>query len=178
MTGEARPPERAIARLRPHARALVFPSFALVAASGVGSYGAFAFDELWQRLASLLGAVVAIGVFWMLPLLSWLSTQYLITTRRLVLRRGLLVRTRKEVLLSRGHDVTVRRSGLQSLFGSGDVLVNTGLDRPILMRDVPRADLVADAVSDLMEASTTSIATVRRPLDDAAPESRRSRSAR
>ena len=178
MTGEARPPERAIARVRPHARALVLPSFALVAASGAGSFGAFTFDELWQRLAALLGAVVAIGVFWMLPLLSWLSTQYLITTRRLVLRRGLLVRTRKEVLLSRGHDVTVRRSGLQSLFGSGDVLVNTGLDRPILMRDVPRADLVADAVSDLMEASTTSIATVRRPLDDAAPESRRSRSAR
>ncbi len=164
--------------MRPHARALILPSIVLVAAAGVASYGLFALDELWQRLAALLAGVVVIGALWVLPLLNWLSTQYLITTRRLVLRRGLVVRTRLEVLLSRGHDVTVRRSGLQSLFRSGDVLLNTGLDRPVLLRDVPRADLVAAALTDLLEASTTSIATVRRPVDGETVELRRSRSTR
>jgi uncharacterized membrane protein YdbT with pleckstrin-like domain len=178
MEGESRQPERAIARLRPHARALILPSIVLVAVAGVASYGLFALDELWQRLAALLAGVVVIGALWVLPLLNWLSTQYLITTRRLVLRRGLVVRTRLEVLLSRGHDVTVRRSGLQSLFRSGDVLLNTGLDRPVLLRDVPRADLVAAALTDLLEASTTSIATVRRPVDGEKVELRRSRSTR
>ena len=178
MTGENREPERAVSRLRPHARALGLPSIILVAAAGAVSFGVFTLDELWQRLAALFAGLVIIGLLWLLPLLSCLSTQYLITTRRLVLRRGLFVRTRQEVLLSRGHDVTVRRSGLQSMFRSGDVLVNTGLDRPVLLRDVPRADLVAEALSDLMEASTTSIAAVRRPIDDTRSDSRRARSAR
>lgn len=178
MTGENLQPERAVSRMRPHARALVLPSLVFVVVAGAASYGVFAVDELWQRLAVLTGGVVLVGVLWVLPLLRWLSTQYLITTRRLVLRRGLLVRTRHEVLLSRGHDVTVRRSGLQAVFRSGDVLVNTGLGRPVVLRDVPRADLVAEALTDLLEASTTSIATVRRAVDVDAAESRRSRSSR
>jgi len=163
MSGHERQPERLIARVRPHARRLTLPSLALVAVSGGASYGFFALDELWQRLAVAAGALAAIVLLWMLPLLRWLSTQYLITTRRLVLRHGLLVRTRQEVLLSRSSDVSVRRSGLQSMFRSGDVLVGAGLDRPIVLRDVPRADLVQEALADLMEASSSSIATVRRP---------------
>lgn len=163
MTGQERQPERLIARVRPHARRLVLPSFAVVLISGAATYALFAVDEVWQRLAVAAGALTAILLLWMLPLMRWLSTQYLITTRRLVLRRGLLVRTRQEVLLSRSSDVSVRRSGLQSLFRSGDVLVGAGLDRPIVLRDVPRADLVQEALADLMEASTSSIATVRRP---------------
>ncbi|MFN4000542.1 PH domain-containing protein [Microcella sp.] len=178
MTGEARVPERAIARLRPHARALVVPAIALIVIVGAASYGAFALDETWQVLAVLLGAVVAAGLLWVLPLLRWLSTQYLITTRRIVLRRGLLVRTRQEVLLSRSFDVSLRRSGLQSAFRSGDVLVNTGLDRPVVLRDLPRADLVLRALGDVMEASTTSITTVRRPVDATDPATRRTRTGR
>lgn len=178
MTGENRAPERAVSRLRRHARVLVLPSLVLVAAAGSASFAAFVLDELWQQLAAAFAGLVVIGLFWLLPLVSWLSTQYLLTTRRLVVRRGLFVRTRQEVLLSRGHDVTVRRSGLQSVFRSGDVLLNTGLDRPIVLRDIPRADLVAEALTDLLEASTTSIAAVRRPVDDDASLSRRSRAMR
>lgn len=178
MTGENRVPERAIARLRPHARALVLPSIVLVVIAGGVSFGAFVLDELWPSLAVLLGGLVVIGLLWVLPLLRWLSTQYLITTRRVVLRRGLLVRTRQEVLLSRSYDVAVRQSGLQSMFRSGDVLINTGLDRPIVLRDVPRADLVQRALGDVMETSTTSIATVRRPVETTDPALRRSRSGR
>jgi uncharacterized membrane protein YdbT with pleckstrin-like domain len=154
------------------------PAIALIVIVGAASYGAFALDETWQVLAVLLGAVVAAGLLWVLPLLRWLSTQYLITTRRIVLRRGLLVRTRQEVLLSRSFDVSLRRSGLQSAFRSGDVLINTGLDRPVVLRDLPRADLVLRALGDVMEASTTSITTVRRPVDATDPETRRARSGR
>ena len=119
MTGEIRQPERAVSRLRPHARALVLPSLVLVSAAGAASYGLFALDDLWQRLAALVAGLVVIGALWVLPLLSWLSTQYLITTRRLVLRRGVLVRTRQEVLLSRGHDVTVRITEVEAYAGVG-----------------------------------------------------------
>ena len=165
MTGEGRAPERVIARLRPHARALALPSLALIALAGGSTYLAFTLDELWMRLLALGVGVLLVALLWLLPLLRWLSTQYVVTTRRIVLSRGLFVRTRSEVLLSRGHDVTLRRSGLQGAFRSGDVLLNTGLDRPIVLRDVPRADLVQAALGDVMEASTTSIPVVRRAAD-------------
>ena len=178
MTGENRVPERAIARLRPHARALVMPSVALVVIMGAAPFGALVLNELWQSLVVLVVGVLAIGLLWLLPLLRWLSTQYLVTTRRIVLRRGLFVRTRQEVLLSRSYDVSVRQAGLQSLFRSGDVLINTGLDRPVVLRDVPRADLVQRALGDVMEASTTSIATVRRRVETTDPALRRPRTDR
>ncbi|MDX2025829.1 PH domain-containing protein, partial [Microcella sp.] len=119
-----------------------------------------------------------VTLLWVLPLLRWLSTQYLITTRRVVLRSGLFVRTRHEVLLSRSYDVTVRQSGLQPVFRSGDVLITTGADRPVILRDVPNAGLVQRVLSDVMEASTTSIATIRRPIETTDPAMRRDRSGR
>ncbi len=178
MTGENRVPERAIARVRPHARVLVLPAIVLIVAVGAATFGAIVVDELWQSLAVLAVAIVVVCVLWVLPLLSWLSTQYLITTRRVVLRHGLFVRVRHEVLVSRSFEVTVRQSGLQPLFRSGDVLIATGADRPVVMRDVPRADLVQRALGDVMEASTTSITTIRRPVETTDPSLRRSRSGR
>jgi uncharacterized membrane protein YdbT with pleckstrin-like domain len=177
MTEQEREPERVVARFRPHARALTLPSFALIGAVGGATYGALVFEELWQRLSVAGAGLLVVVLFWMLPLVRWLGTHYVVTTRRIALRGGLAVRLRQELLHSRGYDVSVRQSGLQRMFRSGDVLINTGLDRPVIMRDVPHAELVQDALSELMEASTSSIATVRRSTA-ALPVMRRSRDSR
>lgn len=182
MTGEALIPERVIARLRPHARWLVLSAVVLVAVTGAASFAMFFFDEWLQRGAVLAGAIVLTVLLCVVPLLRWLSTQYLITTRRIVVRRGLAVRTRQEVLLSRSYDITVRQAGVQSLFRSGDLLINTGLDRPVVLRNVPRAALVQRAIIDVMQASVNSntapIAIARRPSQPAAGGGRRARAAR
>jgi uncharacterized membrane protein YdbT with pleckstrin-like domain len=94
-------------------------------------------------------------------LMSWLGKRYVITTRRIILRTGFFVRVRQELLHSRGYDVTVRQNGLQSVFRSGNVLVNTGLDQPVVLKDVPGADLVQAALHDLMEKSLNPIAARR-----------------
>ena len=143
--------ERVVARLRPHARALFWPSVVLVGAVGGMAYFGGQFRERWQDIL-VLGVGAALILFlWLLPLLSWLGRRYIITTRRVILRSGLFVRTRQELLHSRGYDVTVRQNGLQALFGSGDVFINTGQERPVLLRDVPRAELVQGALHDLIE---------------------------
>ena len=150
-----------MARLRPHARALTWPSIALVATFGAFFYFFGSFDESWQNLAVLGGAVLSVLFFWLFPLLTWLGRHYTITTRRIVLRSGFFLRVRQELLHSRGYDVTVRKNSLQSLFGSGDVEINTGLDHPVVLRDVPDADLVQSALHDLMEASINPVAARR-----------------
>lgn len=155
------PPESVVARLRPHGRFLVWPGIALVVDAGATAYFAGSFREEWLNWTVLgAGALLAILLFFV-PLFSWLSRTYTITTRRIVLRDGVLVRTRQELLHSRGYDVMVRKAGLQMLFGTGDVLIDTGNDTPIRLRDVPSADLLQSALHDLIEASLNPLAARR-----------------
>src|SRR5690606_14977855 len=117
-TGEV-VPEAVVARLRPHARALILPTLALLAVSAATAYFGGGFRILWADLAVLVAGAALVILLFLVPLAVWLSRSYTITTRRIVLRSGLLVRTRQELLHSRGYDVTVRQNGLQQLFRSG-----------------------------------------------------------
>jgi len=171
MSVEGQTQESVVARLRPHARALVWPSVALLVIAGAVGYFYGSFTEPWQNAGVLVGAALATLLLWLLPLFSWLGRNYTITTRRIVLRSGFLVRVRQELLHSRGYDVTVRKNGLQSMFGCGDVQINTGLDHPVVLRDVPNANLVQAALHDLMEEGQNPIAARRqaeasRPPDE------------
>lgn len=159
-TGEV-VPETVVAQLRPHARALFWPSIAFVVIAGATAYFAGGFRQQWLNWLVLAVAGLLVILLFFAPLLAWLGRSYTITTRRIVLRRGLLVRTRQELLHSRGYDVTVRQNGLQQLFRSGDVLINTGLDRPVVLHDIPSAALVQSALHELMERSLNPIAARR-----------------
>ncbi len=171
MSAEANP-ESVVARLRPHARVLFWPTVALIADAAAVSYFLGSFLEAWMNSALLIaGGLVALLAF-VLPLLSWLGHNYTITTRRIVIRSGLLVRTRQELLHSRGYDIVVRRSGLQLLFRSGDVRINTGLEHPVVLHDIPDADLVQSALHDLMEASLNPIAARRQQAQSRPDEPR------
>jgi len=154
-------PEHLVASLRSHARALFWPSLILIGVAGAVPYFYGQFPQTWQNTAVLVAGLLVIVLFWFLPLLNWLGRRYTITTRRIVLRRGFFVRVRQELLHSRGYDITVRKNALQSMFGSGNVQINTGLDHPIVLRDVPNADLVQGALHDLMEQSMNPIAARR-----------------
>ncbi|MEO6200814.1 MAG: PH domain-containing protein [Cryobacterium sp.] len=151
----APPAERVVARLRPHARRLFWPTLLLIAVCGATGYFYGSLAEAWQNIALIVGAAAAIVLLWLLPLVSWLNRRYTITTRRIIFRHGLFVRTRQELLHSRGYDVTVRQSWLQSAFRSGDVLVNSGLEHPLVLKDVPGAILVQQVLHDLMDESQT-----------------------
>ncbi|TFC44982.1 PH domain-containing protein [Cryobacterium sp. TMT1-21] len=149
-----------MARLRPHARVLFWPTLFLLAACGATGYYYGSLPEPWQNTALLAGAVAVVLLFWLLPLVSWLNHRYTITTRRIIFRRGVFVRTRQELLHSRGYDVTVRTTWLQSLVRSGDVVIKTGPEHPLVLKDVPNPVLVQQVLHDLMEQSRARVGTV------------------
>lgn len=161
-------PESVVARLRPHGRALFWPTAALLLIVGVTAYYFDRFPEDWENLALLGVAALLALLLWVIPLLLWLGRNYTITTRRVILRSGFFVRIRQELLHSRGYDVTVRRTGMQSVFRSGDVQINSGLEHPVVLRDVPHADLVQAALHDLMEANQSMVA-IHRQQDASRP---------
>jgi len=173
MSSPAQDPERVVTRLRPHGRVLFWPSLTLIAATTAMTYFTGSFPQAWQNIAVFGGGVLAILVLWLLPLVAWLGTRYIITTRRIVLRHGFFVRIRQELLHSRGYDILVRKNAMQSLFGSGDVRINTGLEHPVVLRDVPNADLVQGVLHDLMERSLNPIAARRQAESAGAPDETR-----
>jgi uncharacterized membrane protein YdbT with pleckstrin-like domain len=172
-SGASPTPQRAhevvVARLRSHGRVLFWPGLILVAMVGALGYLFGTFDELWMNVLLAVVCTFVIVVLWVLPLITWLGRNYTITTRRLIVRNGTFVRVRQELLHSRGYDVTVRQNALQSMFGSGDVEINTGLEHPVILKDVPEASLVQAALHDLMERSVSSVAA-RRQQEQASPD--------
>lgn len=140
-------------RLRSHTRQLFGPLALLVLVPGATVYGLGVLSELWMRYAALglAGLLLILGV--LAPILRWLARRATVTTRRLVVRSGVLVHTRQEVLHARGYAVAVRRAGLQHLFRTGDVAVLAGQDPPLVLRDLPHPHLVAEALQDLVAAS-------------------------
>lgn len=140
-----------IARMRPHARVLVVPVLVLWAAIGLATLLVDRVDwPLWNTaLWTVAGVVVALLT--VVPTLAWLSRGFVFTTERVVIRSG-FGGTRRETMLSRVHDVTVRRRGLQALFGAGDVLLSTGGDRAVVLVDVPLASLVQRMLSEQLGA--------------------------
>ena len=144
--------ETVVARLRPHARALFWPTLLLLLVAAAVGFLSGTFREQWQNtvLLSVAGAVALVG--WLVPLLRWAARNYTITTRRVVVASGILARSREEVLLSRIDRVSVERRGLQAVFRSGDVVVNDDL----VLRDVPSAGLVLAAIHDLVDGTEPS----------------------
>ncbi|MCU1447547.1 PH domain-containing protein [Cryobacterium sp.] len=167
------PPEVVIARLRRHGRALFWPTLFLFGICAVTGYFYGSFAEPWLNTLLLAGAAAAAVLLWLVPVVAWLTRRYTITTRRIILVHGLFVRTRQEVLHSRGYDVSVRRTWLQALVRSGTIRVSTGTEHRLDLRDVPDAALVQQALQDLTEQARAQQARVaqearldRSPLGD------------
>jgi membrane protein YdbS with pleckstrin-like domain len=166
----APPPERVVARLRSNARWMFWPSIALIVGAAAAGFFAGRLHEVWQIVLLWSSAAAVLLLLFLLPLASWLSRRYTITTRRIIIRHGFFVRVRQELLHSRGYDVTVRRTWLQSAFRSGDVRINSGLEHPVVLKDVPKADQVQRALSELMEHAQTVVAVRRQQSESVSDE--------
>ncbi|GAB3120010.1 PH domain-containing protein [Glaciibacter psychrotolerans] len=143
--------EQVVARLRSHGRALFWPTLLLFAVCGATGYVYGTLPEPWQNAAVLIGAGLIVLLLWFLPLMVWLTRRYTITTRRVIVRTGFFMRVRQEILHSRGYGVSVRTNWIQAMIGTGDVRITAGQGNPIVLKDVPGATLVQQALHDLIE---------------------------
>lgn len=155
------PAERIVAQLRPRAGRLFVPAVIVVGTCGAVGFFYGSFDDPWQNMLVLAGGLAVLLVIGLLPLAAWLSRRYTITTRRIILHNGFFVRVRQELLHSRGYDITVRKNAMQSMFRTGDVRINSGLQKPVVLKDVPNPYLVQSVLHDLMEANQNQIAANR-----------------
>lgn len=145
--------EKTVARLRPHAGNLLWSSIVLIAATFGWTFGAGLLPELWMQIALAIAWGIVVILVVIIPWLTWLASRITITTHRVIVSRGLFGRERREVLFVRVTDVTVRRSAMQMMFGSGDVLLGVGAEQAFRIHAVPRPNLVVAALTELVYAT-------------------------
>lgn len=138
------PDETLLVRTHTHWRALVGPVLWFILLSALVGAGT-ALTQRWlpaglgEVVAWTWAAIMLATMLWLvlLPVLRWGTTVYVITDRRVISRRGLLSRTGHDLPLRRVNDVAYRRSLLDRVLGCGTVVLLTGAEAPVVLRDVP-----------------------------------------
>lgn len=163
--------EKPVLRVRRHGRALTLPVVVMVATAAASGFFVGALDEPWMNWLAGAAALVLFLALGVAPVLSWLSNRVVVTNRRVIIRRGLLVHHRNEVSLARVREVRSRRGPLQQLFGSGDIELIVGTETPTRLLDVAQPTIIVNALQTLIEqdfarvAAASSVAGVTTVLE-------------
>lgn len=131
--------------LHPHWWFLVGPIVATIAASALAVVLArVEVDYVW--LAGLV--LVLVALLWLfVRYLKWRTTNFVLTTDRLIHRAGVLAKQGREIPLERINDLTVNQSLFERIIRAGDVLIESGGERgQSLLSDLPNPFAVQNAI--------------------------------
>lgn len=144
--------EQVALELHPHAKRLVVPVLALVLVlAATGYLLAVAGDGRLQIAVAVLAALL-LSRFSLVPFLRWRGTLFVVTTRRVVVRSGVLSRSGRDVPLSRINDITFSHSLFERLLGCGTLVVESaGESGAVVLTAVPQVEQVQRTVYDLAE---------------------------
>jgi uncharacterized membrane protein YdbT with pleckstrin-like domain len=148
--------EKVIHNLRPHWRRVAIPLALVPIVIGLASYGWFALpdDSARKYLRYVILAVALVILIWwsLRPFLFWLTTRYVVTDRRVLMRNGVLARKGRDVPLTRVNDVSFERTVIERLFGSGTLVIESAGDRgQVALKDVPHVETVQRDIYRLVE---------------------------
>jgi len=138
--------------LHPHWWYFVKPVSTLVLLLvGVG----FAYNIDYLPLV-LLGLAL-INLLWLgWRYLTWVTNNFVLTTSRLVDRKGVLAKHAREIPLERINDLSINQSFFERLIGAGDVMVESAGERgQEPFSDLPKPQSVQNSIYAEMERSQT-----------------------
>lgn len=116
--------EEIILDRRPHWLSLLGPGLALVAALVLAIWVAQNVDSDLALFPALGLAVVAL-LYFLARYAQWLTTDFVLTTDRLIYRKGVLSRQGREIPLERLNDVSYKQTLFQRMMLAGDILVES-----------------------------------------------------
>jgi len=144
--GLLRSDERVVVHKHPHWKMLVLPVLALLVIVGLGSYlAALVAGSSWQPYGWIgLAVLGGIGLVWLtvVPLLRWRTTHFVLTTRRVLVREGILSRSGIDIPINRINTVQFRHSLIDRILGCGTLIIESASDEPLEFDDIPQVERV------------------------------------
>lgn len=144
-------PEVKVIKFRTHARNLTWSVLVLIAIGALTPYFFGSFVEPWQNWALILGAVLLVLFLVIAPFFTWLARTSVVTTKRIILRRGFFTQHRAEVRLAQVREIKMKRGVVQRMWKTGDIVLQAGLSAPVVLRNVPGITEVAPVLQELVE---------------------------
>jgi uncharacterized membrane protein YdbT with pleckstrin-like domain len=138
--------EGVIVDLRPHWWFLAGPAAALLGAIALMILLAAVVGGDWVVWVGLVLIVIA-GVWFTARYLKWTTTNFVVTTDRLIFRSGVIAKHGKEIPLERVNDIGYNQSIFERILGAGDLLIESAGERgQETFEDIPRPARVQNEI--------------------------------
>jgi uncharacterized membrane protein YdbT with pleckstrin-like domain len=142
--------EQVVLHRHPHWKRLIGPILVLLITTIVAAFvAALVNNTSWDPTAKkvLFGVISAIwlilvGWLTLWRFLSWLTTHFVITDRRVMFRHGLLTRSGIDIPLARINSVEFRHGLLDRMLRTGTLIIESASQDPLEFDDIPRVERV------------------------------------
>jgi len=139
--------------LRPHWATLFWPVAAVVGAVVVAIAG----NVAASNGAVLIGTVglCVIAIIWLLiRYMKWTTTNFVVTTDRLIYRSGVLSKHGREIPLERVNDISFHQSIFERMIGAGDLVIESAGERgQQAFSNIPHPSAVQNEIYRQIEAA-------------------------
>jgi uncharacterized membrane protein YdbT with pleckstrin-like domain len=138
--------EQVVLHHHPHWKRLIGPALVLILGTGLAVFGVAVVNSThWDQLAKnviygVIGAIWLVIVGWLAlwPFLSWLTTNFVVTNRRVMYRHGVLTRSGIDIPLARINSVEFRDKILERMFRTGTLVIESASQDPLEFHNIPR----------------------------------------
>lgn len=146
---------------KPHWRAVIVPSIVLIATvfftvlitTWILSFGGFWENLQWLRWVVIAGAIVILVVWAIGPFLRWLTTDYVFTDRRIIVRQGIVTRTGKDMPLAKVNNVSFEVPAMGRIFNYGALNIQSaGENDGLYIKGVPDVEDIQRMVYELIQS--------------------------
>ena len=166
--------EEIVTKFRQHWKLLVIPfAWFLVALIAIWVIVRWFPDGWFSAISGLLVLGAALYLI-VRPVVDWLVTYYVLTTERLITRKGLVARWGIEIPLERITNVNFNQSVIERILRAGDLIVESaGETGRSEFENIPRPDDFQTLLYKTREARTLSIEGAGASRPDATEQLRR-----
>jgi uncharacterized membrane protein YdbT with pleckstrin-like domain len=138
--------ERVVVHKHPHWKMLIVPVLVFLVTVGLGAFlAALVSAQSWAQVAWIAIAVVGVAlIVWLtlVPLVRWRTTHFVVTTRRVLVREGVLSRQGIDIPMTRVNSVQFRHTIAERMLGCGTLVIESASDEPLEFHDVPDVERV------------------------------------
>ena len=144
--------ESVVLDLHPHWKVIVVPFLELMALLALTGF-LLAQDFGSTANYVIIGiALLVLIVLFVVPLLKWRTTHFVVTSERVVMRSGVLARQGRDIPLARINDVSFQHTFFERLLGCGTLVVESAGERgQVTLTDIPRVEKTQRVVYDLVD---------------------------
>jgi uncharacterized membrane protein YdbT with pleckstrin-like domain len=108
-------------------------------------------DESWLKWTAL-ALIVASAIWLLIRYLKWATTNFVITSDRVIFRHGVIAKSGIEIPLERVNSVHFNQSVFERMIGAGDLLIESGAEGgQQRFTDVHNPDKIQNLIHSQME---------------------------